>query len=97
MEEISKGEDTEQTQQLPINPVLDTGLEGGELHPSSQSQCSAEPVGHRPARRQVKPVVRLSYDRPGHSTNERIVVVHRGLRVTITQDSPMFYPGWDNV
>lgn len=70
VEEISEGGDTEQTQQLPIDPVVDTGLEGGELHPTSQSQCSAEPVCNRPVRIQVKPVVRLSDDRPGHATNE---------------------------
>lgn len=77
--------------------MVDTGLEGGELLPTSQSQSSAEPVCNRPARRQVKAVVRLSYDRPGHSTNEPIVVVHRGLRVTIKIYSPVLYPSWDNV
>lgn len=97
LDTFSEGPDTEQTQQLPKDPVVDTGLEGGELLPTSQSQSSAEPFCNRPARRQVKPVVRLSYDRPGHSTNEPIVVVHRELRVTIKRDSPVLYPSWDNL
>ena len=96
-DEISEGQDTEQIQQLPKDTVVHTGLEGGELPSTSQSQSSVEPGCNRPARRQVKPVVRLSYDRPGHSTNEPIVVVHRGLRITIKRDSPVLYQSWDNV
>ncbi|KAK0134676.1 Paraneoplastic antigen Ma1 [Merluccius polli] len=94
---VLEGQATEQTQQLPKDAVVDTGLEGGALPSTSQSQSSAEPVCNRPIRRQVKPVVRLSYDRPGHSRNEPIVVVHRGLRITIKSDSPLLYPSWDYV
>lgn len=91
VDEISEGQDTEPIRQLPKDTVVHTGLEGGELPSTSQSQSSAESGCNRPARRQVKPVVRLSYDRPGHSTNEPIVVVHRGLRITIKRDSPVLY------
>lgn len=94
---IPEGQDTEQTQLLPADTVVDTGLEGGALPSTSQSQSSADLVHDRPARRQVKPVIRLSYDRPGHSTNESIVVVHRGLRITIKKDSPILCQSWDNV
>lgn len=94
---IPEGQDTEQIQQLPKDTVAHTGLEGGELPSTTQSQSSAEPVCNHPARRQVKPVVRLSYDRPGHSTNEPIVVVHRGLRITIQRGSPLLCQSWDNV
>ena len=94
---IPEGQDAEQIQQLPKDTVVYTGLEGGELPSTSQSQSSAEPVCNRPVRRQVKPVVRLSYDRPGHSTDKPIVVVHRGLRITIKRDSPLLCQSWDNV
>ncbi|XP_041837251.1 uncharacterized protein LOC121637270 [Melanotaenia boesemani] len=86
---VPEGQDIEQFQQLPKDTVVDTGLEGGELPSASQSQGTAEPICNRPVRRRVKPIVRLSYDRPGHSINEPIVVVHRGLRITIKRDSPL--------
>lgn len=89
---IQEQQVTEQTQLLPDGTVVNTGLEGGEP-PST----SAEPVCDYPARRQVKPVVRLSYDRPGHPTDKPSVVVHRGLRLIIKRDSLMLCQSWDNV
>lgn len=97
LDKISEGQDTEQIQQLPKDTVVHTGLEVGELPSTSQSQSSVELGCNRPARRQVKPVVRLSYDKPGHSINKPIVVVHRGLRITIKRNSPVLYQSWDNV
>lgn len=47
-DEVVEGQDTAQTQVLPKDTVVDTGLEGGELNSTSQSQISTEPVCNHP-------------------------------------------------
>lgn len=80
-------EEEPEIMQLPDDTVADTGLEGGALPSTSQSESIAEPFGDHQSRREVKPVIRLSYDKPGHSVDKPIVVVHRGLRITICRES----------
>lgn len=70
---------------LPDDPVVYMGLEEGELPSSSMSEGSSEQVDSHLPRREVKPVIRLSYDKPGQPTDRTIVVVHRGLRITISR------------
>lgn len=65
------------------DPVADTGMEGGDVPPTSESNDEVEPVIVHTAKRAVKPVIRLSYDEPGKSTDQPIVIVHRGMKICI--------------
>ena len=98
---MSEFEESTETGQAPIPPLdmrmdnassqaddldVDTGTGGVEVlatHNSSddvQSDC-------RVSKQQIKPVIRLSYDLPGQPSNKPVVVVHRGVRISITPES----------
>ena len=52
------------------------------LHDSAtEVLCAPRP------KRIVKPVTRLTYDAPGHSVDEPVVVVHRGMRIAISRNA----------
>lgn len=65
---------------------VDTGTGRVEVSPTQnnsedvQSDC-------RVSKRQVKPVIRSSYDLPGRPSDKPVVVVHRGVRISITPES----------
>ncbi|MEQ2257534.1 hypothetical protein ILYODFUR_035727 [Ilyodon furcidens] len=89
---VSETEEEPEVRQLPDDPVVDTGLAEKALPLASQSESSAEPLGDHQSRREIKPVIRLSYDKPGHSVDRPFVIVHRGVRITIGRRShaPVF-------
>ncbi|XP_041963296.1 uncharacterized protein LOC121720890 [Alosa sapidissima] len=58
-----------------------------EIHPAAGPNNSDDAQSDGlVSKRQVKPVIRLSYDLPGQPTDKPVVVVHRGLRIHITQE-----------
>ncbi|XP_023190648.1 uncharacterized protein LOC111608786 [Xiphophorus maculatus] len=89
---VSEAEEEPEVRQLPDDPVADAGLAGGALPLASQSESSAEPLSDHQSRREIRPVIRLSYDKPGHSIDKPFVIVHRGVRITIERRShaPVF-------
>ncbi|MEQ2195898.1 hypothetical protein XENOCAPTIV_020006 [Xenoophorus captivus] len=69
------------------DPVVDTGLEVGDVPTSSVSDDEVDSTNVPPAKRLVKPVIRLSYDKPGKSRDQPLVIVHRGMRIYITRET----------
>lgn len=59
------------------DPVADTGIEGGNVPTSSESNDEVDPTSVPPA----------SYDKPGEPTDKPLVIVHRGMRIYITRDT----------
>lgn len=57
IETTQESDGTEDVVQLPEDPVVDTGLEGGALPSTSQSE---EPFSDSPAQTEVKPGIWLS-------------------------------------
>ncbi|KAK5606195.1 hypothetical protein CRENBAI_025549 [Crenichthys baileyi] len=56
------------------DPVVDTGLEVGDILTSSKSDDEVSFTNIPTAKRLVKPVIRLSYDEPGEPTNKPLVI-----------------------
>ncbi|KAL7878188.1 hypothetical protein SRHO_G00048310 [Serrasalmus rhombeus] len=63
-----------QESMAPSNPLLEDAVREQDLMPNEPAL----------GKRAVKPVIRLSYDNLGESSDTPIVIVHRGLRVQIT-------------
>ncbi|KAL6481950.1 hypothetical protein MHYP_G00100300 [Metynnis hypsauchen] len=66
--------------------VVDTELEEGDVPTSSSlaKDDGAEQV--RVSKREPKPIIRLTYDEPGKSSDQMLTIIHRGMVIQISQN-----------
>jgi len=60
----------------------DPSLEGGELERITSTEKVVETVNSRP-KREIRPVVKLSYDYLGQPTNRPLTLIHRGMVINV--------------
>lgn len=64
-----------------LEEMGDAGLEGGE--PGIANAKEAVETVHSRPKRNIRPVVRLSYDSLGRPTNRPLTLVHRGMVINV--------------
>ncbi|KAK3556100.1 hypothetical protein QTP70_005241 [Hemibagrus guttatus] len=64
-----------------LEVMEDLDLEGGENDTRNVSKEEPKPAVCRKSRREVRPVIKLSYDELGRPTDKPLTLVHRGMRL----------------
>lgn len=86
-DELSAAEEQmEESLQTHQDSVVNTELEEGDVPIPSTSVVDAESCHEPNAKRKVKPVLRLSYDEPGKSTDRPVTISYRGMIIQISCD-----------
>ncbi|XP_060758474.1 uncharacterized protein LOC132869142 [Neoarius graeffei] len=99
--ELSESEPELEQHEESTKDVASHQSENEEVHPSDTAEdTDVEPRAHarhnytmndmpriRKSQREKKPAIRLTYDKPGHSTEEPVTIVHHGMVIQLTLSS----------